>query len=121
MNVRREKARAIAAAAVSRRGWSDSELARVAGLDVGTVSDFLAGSRWPRRQTLAKLDVALGWDAGSLDGIGTTGRVPDSVAPSDSSWRELREVPDVELLAEVARRMARPTPAAASDGAGCAG
>jgi hypothetical protein len=50
-------------------------LARAAPVDQGTVADFLAGNRWPRLSTLAKIDAALGWNPGTIDRIarGTTG------------------------------------------------
>src|SRR5690348_3721114 len=48
-------------------GMSNASLAREAGVDTGTVGDFLNGSRWPYAPTLAKLDRALGFEIGTLE------------------------------------------------------
>jgi transcriptional regulator with XRE-family HTH domain len=48
-------------------GMSNASLAREAGVDTGTVGDFLNGARWPYAPTLAKLDRALGFEIGTLE------------------------------------------------------
>jgi hypothetical protein len=45
------------------------DLAVAAELDAGTVGDFLAGNRWPRRSTRAKLEEALGFQPNVLQDI----------------------------------------------------
>ncbi len=76
MGEHQETARQAVRAELARRQWDDADLVRSAGLDQGTVSDFLTGARWPRRSTLAKIDAALGWPAGTLDATSRTGQDP---------------------------------------------
>lgn len=66
----RSRARQAVRDEMARREMSNAELSRLTGLDIGTVSDFLAGGRWPRTSSLAKIDDALGWVTGSIDRIG---------------------------------------------------
>lgn len=54
---------------MSRIGWSNADLSRSAGIDNGTVGDFLAGVRWPTSITRAKIARALGWAPESIDAI----------------------------------------------------
>ena len=63
----RDEARQAVRDAMSAAGLTNSDLARAARVDIGTVNDFLSGSRWPRLTTLGKLDEALGWEVGSID------------------------------------------------------
>lgn len=44
--------------------WNQADLARRADVDEGTVGDLLSGARRPRRDTLAKIEQALGWPSG---------------------------------------------------------
>jgi transcriptional regulator with XRE-family HTH domain len=58
--------------AITRRmtdlGWNTADLAREAGVDPGTVGDFLNGKiRSPQRATRAAISRALGWDADAID------------------------------------------------------
>jgi transcriptional regulator with XRE-family HTH domain len=73
----REQARGLVRDELARRDMSRRDLARTAGVDVATIVDFLAGSRWPRLGTLGKIDVALGWEVGHLDRV-SRGEVPSS-------------------------------------------
>lgn len=41
-------------------------LAETAGIDPGTVGDFLNEQRWPKNTTLGKIDAALGWQVGTI-------------------------------------------------------
>lgn len=52
---------------MSERGWNIADLAREAGLDPGTVGDFINGPRWPQYATRSKISRALGWAANGLD------------------------------------------------------
>jgi hypothetical protein len=47
-------------------GWNRTDLAREAGVDPGTVADFLDGSRWPQAATRGKLELALKLDPGEI-------------------------------------------------------
>lgn len=54
---------------MARKGLTQADLVRATGLDKSTVSDLIAGNRWPRSTTLVKLDRALGWSPGTIEGI----------------------------------------------------
>lgn len=62
-------------AAMGEKGWNRIDLAREAGVDNGTVADFLDGVRWPQTATRAKFERALGMQAGDIsvaaDGLAT--------------------------------------------------
>ncbi len=76
-----------AAVAVQRemaaRGLSQRQLARDAAIDPATLGDFLRGGRWPQMGTRNKLEVALGFDVGSLELIAEGGA--DDEAPMTTS------------------------------------
>lgn len=63
---RQQVAQVVMDTAVSK-GWSILELATRAGVDPGTVGDFLRGLRWPRPTTLGKIEKAFGWDIGFVN------------------------------------------------------
>ncbi len=63
----RDRARQAVAAQMSAFDWNTSDLARNAAVDVGTVGDFLNGSRWPQSATRSKLARALSWTSESID------------------------------------------------------
>jgi len=58
-------ARAVEAA-LGRNGWNQTDLARAAGLDPGTLYDFMAGKRWPHVKTRSKIETALGMETGTI-------------------------------------------------------
>jgi transcriptional regulator with XRE-family HTH domain len=47
-------------------GWAQADLAREAGVDVATISSLERAGHWPAPATRAKLEIALGWQRGSL-------------------------------------------------------
>lgn len=55
-----------AAGEVASRQWNVVDLAKAAGIDVGTAGDFLNGTRWPQRATQTKIERALDWRPGSI-------------------------------------------------------
>jgi transcriptional regulator with XRE-family HTH domain len=67
---------AAVAAAAGELGWSQTQLAQRAEVDSGTLGDFLAGRRWPRNTTQAKVERALGWPSGTIAQIATGGTAP---------------------------------------------
>lgn len=73
----RELARLAVHAACARRGWGPTELASHAKIDPGTAGDFLAGTRYPKIPTLAKIEAALEWPSGSITAIGAGATSPD--------------------------------------------
>lgn len=83
-NPNRARARTAVVEAMSGLGLTKTEFAREAGLDVGTVGDFLDGSRWPRLPTLAKIDAALGWAPGTTSSVASGGDVPNVGDDTDS-------------------------------------
>lgn len=54
-----QRARTVVERAMSEVGYSTAALAREAGIDPGTVGDFLLGKRWPRREKLAAMERVL--------------------------------------------------------------
>lgn len=59
-----------------------SELARAAQLDLGTVSDFLSGKRWPKVGTRGAMEIALAWPPGTIGQLGSGARLEDIVSAS---------------------------------------
>lgn len=78
-----DRARQAVRDALARVRQDAAWLAREAEIDGGTVSDFLAGNRWPRLSTLAKLDAALGWSPGTIDRLA---RGADSAVHASSDY-----------------------------------
>lgn len=66
MSSHRDLARRKVRAAMTHQGWTPTRLAREAGVDNGTVADFLSGERWPQARVQGKLERALGWPAGAI-------------------------------------------------------
>jgi hypothetical protein len=62
-------ARRAVTAAMHERTWNPTDIARESGVDVGTVSDFLSGQRWPRAATRARIERALSWPPGAINDI----------------------------------------------------
>lgn len=63
----RAHARQRVANELAARQMNPAEFSRAAGVDNDTVSDFLAGKRWPQLATRSKLATALGWTPNSID------------------------------------------------------
>lgn len=53
-------------------GYSLAALSREAGVDPGTVGDFIGGKRWPRREKLAAIERALMLSPGTLAHVAET-------------------------------------------------
>lgn len=54
---------------LSHHEMSQAELTRIAGVDTGTLGEFLSTKRWPGTATRGKVERALGWPAGTISGI----------------------------------------------------
>ena len=93
----RTAARQAAWAAMTGRNWTQGDLAAQAGADPATVSDFLAGKRWPRPGTLGKLEEALGLTLGTLAALGEE----QQGAPG----APVAEITDADLAAEFTYRI----------------
>src|SRR5688500_18512912 len=78
--------RAVRRAVEAKGGRKD--FADSAGIDSGTLTDFLEGIRWPHPKTRSKIETALGWPAGRILDIA------EGVASEYVS-------PEVDLLTEV--------------------
>lgn len=76
--------------------WSREELAAQGGPSPSTVYKTLAGGRRPTERTLARLELALGWQAGSAH------RVLEGGAPSISITQEV-----ATIAARIDRELAR--------------
>lgn len=78
----RKAARMAVQREIARTGGDGAALARKSGVHPQTVQAFVKGSRWPSLKTLGRLDVALGWPAGTLSAI-AEGGYPEGVADPD--------------------------------------
>lgn len=63
----RERAARYAVERLARHGWSPAELAMRAGVDPGTVRDFLNGERWPQQKSRTAIENALDLGRGTLE------------------------------------------------------
>lgn len=63
------QAREAVRRAMAEQGLNNADITRATKLDKSTVGDFLGGERWPRPATLVRIDEALGWSPGTIDGI----------------------------------------------------
>ena len=93
----RAAARRTVMGEMSARGWNPAHLADTAGIDYGTVGDFLNGKRWPKLATLGRIDTALGWTPGTLAALG------EELSPAPTPT--VHALPSGELVAELARRL----------------
>jgi hypothetical protein len=80
--------------AVEARGGRVT-FARAAGVDPGTLSDFIDGTRWPHAKTRTKIEQALGWDAGRItdlaEGVAEVGTVEDAVRADPTLLPEAKD------------------------------
>lgn len=65
----RKQARLLVAQAMAEKELSRSDLARRAGIDPGTLGDFLDGHRWPKAPTQGKVERAVGWEPGTIAAV----------------------------------------------------
>lgn len=72
----RQTARDAVRKRMAAKGWNASDLAREAELTLSTVTEFLNGVRWSRGRSLAAIDVAIGWEPGTIEGIAHGAPVP---------------------------------------------
>lgn len=106
----RTRARAVVASQMARLRMSRADVADRAGIDPGTLGDFLDGRRWPKAPTQGKIEDALElesgtiatvaagaeWAVGGLDEDQKPTRDEDSLlfqrpeGMSDERWSELR-------------------------------
>lgn len=104
------RAREAVRRAMAEKGLNNADITRATKLDKSTVGDFLSGERWPRPATLVRFDEALGWDAGTIDGI-ARGVIDPDVRPTDQTPEgvlldiDLSDLPerDRELVVAAAR------------------
>lgn len=88
-------------ARLSEKGWSRAALAREAGVDPATITDFLNGKRWPILATLGRIEAALSLTPGTLAALG------EESQPAGPPVGQTSELTDAELLAEVGYRLTR--------------
>lgn len=99
-NAHERRASLAVAAELHRRGWKNRNLSDATGkrggydkpVDVGTIGDFLNGSRWPRRDTLARFERVLGWPPGSIEEYALEGGTPAWVSTSPAASPTVRVV-----------------------------
>lgn len=63
----KERAAQLLRSTALERGLSSPQVADLAGVDRGTVSDFWEGKRWPRVSTRTALEAVLNLKAGALE------------------------------------------------------
>lgn len=85
--------------ALAAKGWNPADLSRAAGVDQGTVLDFLNGNRTPQIKTRGRMEQAVGWPAGTLDDIAAGHEPPlvelDEQDDEQDGGRHLTVAPDV--------------------------
>ncbi|BBZ37186.1 helix-turn-helix domain-containing protein [Mycobacterium conspicuum] len=75
-------------------------LARDKIINAGTLIAFEKGRSWPRRQTQAKLEQALGWSPGTIMRIRNDARSAPAAAPRDEATEVLTDTIGAPLLAD---------------------
>jgi hypothetical protein len=92
----RKAARMAVQREIARTGGDGVALGRKAGVHAQTIQAFVNGSRWPALKTLGRIDVALGWPAGTLSAIAEGGYpegVPDPatevVVPAVNTYNQV--------------------------------
>ncbi len=95
----RKAARLAVHAEIADRRWTNTDLARQAGADIATISDFLSGTRWPKSPTQGRIEQAIGWAPGTIAAIAAGmpippvgGRIKD-VKPDDEFTLRFRRPP----------------------------
>ena len=78
-----DRARQAVAAELAARQRNPSWLTREAGIDPGTLADFLAGHRWPKTATQGRIERALGWEPGTVNAIANGAPAPESPQDPD--------------------------------------
>lgn len=89
----RKQAAAAIEARMTELRTTAAGVARRAGVDPKTLRALLAGESWPRSETRARLEAALGWGDGEI--------ARQAMAGAQLS---LEAVPTADLLAELCRR-----------------
>lgn len=64
-----QQARLLVAQAMAAQELQRGDLSRSAGIDPGTLGDFLDGHRWPKAPTQGKIERALGWEPGTIAAV----------------------------------------------------
>jgi hypothetical protein len=80
MSLDRSRAASAARARMAELRLSSTALSRAAGLDLGTVSDFLSGHRWPKPGTQGAIEAALDWAPGTIERVASGNDWPISAA-----------------------------------------
>ena len=98
---------AAVAAAAGALGWSQTELATRAGVDPGTLGDFVAGARWPRQTTRGRIEKALQWRPGTIQQIADGAEPPEIVSPAADTDAPAADLPvgsgvDPEIITRLA-------------------
>lgn len=96
-------ARRAAQAEMAMRGWNYVDLRQAAGIDAGTVADFLSGDRWPKLRTQGRIEAAFDWPPGTLTAIADGQPAPSrpndphsGLSPAEQGIMKLRNISEVE-------------------------
>lgn len=88
------------AAEMAHRGWSNADLAEAtknsgdAPVDLGTIGDFLGYKRWPKLGTQGRIELAIGWEPGTIRLI--------SIGKAPHPTKEAPGMPSPDVLREIA-------------------
>lgn len=86
---------------MERLGLTNAELARMAGVDAGTIGDFIQGRRWPLPSTRLALEVALELKPGTLAAVAREAgaNTPEEGVLLDIDLDDLNEQQRAEVIA----------------------
>jgi transcriptional regulator with XRE-family HTH domain len=97
----REVRRAVAATGLTRAAF-----AKRAGVDAGTLGDFLDGKRWAQAPTRRKIERALKWPAGRISELeqepDATESLPSTIEAAIRDDPSLQPIAKAHLLTQVA-------------------
>lgn len=81
-DLQRRRAGQAVADEMDRQGLSPQQLADMSGVAVVTIRDLRAGKRWPWTQKRNAIELALGWDTGTIAQIAKGNAAVDPPTPA---------------------------------------
>lgn len=90
----------VVAAEMASRKWSNADLAEAtrnsgaSPVDLGTIGDFLSYKRWPKLSTQGRIEMAFGWEPGTIRLI--------SIGKAPHPTKEEPGLPSPDVLREIA-------------------
>jgi hypothetical protein len=87
-----DRARQAVSAELAARQRNPLWLTQAAGIDAGTLADFLGGSRWPKTSTQGKIERAIGWQPGTINAIAHGAPAPEPAGMAAGGDQDLDEL-----------------------------